>query len=162
MRSFKAGNVLNLSKFSLLHSLVLLVDFLSVSYYLRTVVKLLRHREPHPPLHDLTLLFYDPYAHSHEKIEMVPTEISGPGACRTYCNEIDSILGDEQRDSEDTVVSITFKCSQVLPRCIVNRLTGIFQAGLPKLHGRGSLKTAFFIGGMLIGTVMTQLRACLH
>ena len=163
--SFTDAGLLDLSKFPLLHSLtVQLFRQPDIRQSLEGMVKFLRwHRGLSTSLHTLTLLLNGLFStgKSSTTYTMLQMNIVLGTECRALYSEIDELFSNMQHNAEDTVATLTFKCSQRLPKSIVNPVTSALQAGFPKLHRRGSLKIDFTIGGMLMRLVMTPLRECL-
>ena len=163
--SFTDAGLLDRSKFPLLHSLTLqLFRAPSILRSLQDMVKFLRwHRGLSTSLHTLTLLLNGLFHTSKDWIKLTKMRMNMAlgTECSALYSEIDELFSNMQHNAEDTVATLTFKCSQRLPKSIVNPVTSALQAGFPKLHRRGSLKIDFTIGGMLMRLVMTRLRECL-
>ena len=140
------GRILDLSNFPLLHSLSLSLPYGAIARSLETVVKLLSHRKPCPPLHNITLVFDDAFRFRNSQINTQQRrEISGEECCALY-HEIDGILGDQQRD-EGILTSLTLKGSDCQQKRVVDQLNCLFRAEFPELHRTGRLKTDFSVSG---------------
>ena len=113
---------------------------------LKTVVKLLTHRLPRSPLHNIALVFDSVfYVQNHQGNIAQMAKISGK-KYRALYRKIDDILCGQQRD-EGTLTSLTLKSSYGLPKQIVDQMDSLFTANFPKLHRAGRLKIVFSVWG---------------
>ena len=140
------GLILDLSNIPLLHSLSLSLPYGPIAGSLATVVKLLTHRKPCPPLHNITLVFDAAFRYQNSQSNTQQrTEISGEECCALY-RKIDGILGDQPPD-EGNVTSLTLKASYGLPKPVVDQINGLFQAEFPELHRKGRITIDFTVWG---------------
>ena len=101
---------------------------------------------PCPPLHTITLLFDNALFFYLNVLGAVQPSLGQK--YRILCNEIDGILANEGRDSENIITSLTLKSLDGSPGLTVNQATDAAKAAFPKLHLRGSLKIDFSIQSM--------------
>ena len=147
MRSFSDYDVLNLSQFPRLHSLVLRARG-NLPSSLKDTAQFLSCNNSFQTLRTLTLVldnmfdFINPRSSSKENIAQI--EAFSEEHSRACCRDIDHILSAGQHD-RDIAITLTVKATQGLPRHIITRLEHEVQAAFPELHRRGALKTQFSI-----------------
>ena len=140
------GLILDLSNFPLLHSLSLSLPYGPIAGSLAAVVKLLTHRKPCPPLHNITLVFDSAFSFQNSRSNtQLKTDISGEECCALY-RKIDGILGDQQRD-EGILTSLILKDSDGQQKRTADQLNNLFRAEFPELDCTGRLKTDFSVSG---------------